>query len=181
MQRPSPKRPGAPRVRSAAAALAAALLLGGCLYGFTGGGLPSHIRTVYVEPFENETTQFGSFVTDVQLALQEELPRRLGVRLASEDGASAIVRGKLVSYEEAAQNVRASEVGGQVEVLRREVRITFQAEIYDLVEDHVLWRGTSVSAVGEYNPEAGESVEEARAEAIEEMVRKVVEGAQSQW
>lgn len=179
MKRRSTMRSGVRPARSAAA-LALVLLLAGCLYGFTGGGLPPHVRTVYVEPFENETTEFGSFVTDVQLALQDELPRRLGVRLASEDGAHAVVRGKLVNYDEAAQNVRASQAG-RVEVLRREVRITFQAEIYDMVEDRVLWRGTSVSAVGEYNPDAGESVEEARREAIEEMVRKVVEGAQSQW
>ena len=31
------------------------LLLAGCLYKFSGGGLPSHIRTVAVLPFENQT------------------------------------------------------------------------------------------------------------------------------
>ena len=52
----------------ASSALACALLLSGCLYGFAGGGLPSHIRTIAVLPFENETPA---------ATLQSELNERL--------------------------------------------------------------------------------------------------------
>ena len=43
----------------AMAAIAMLAVLAGC-YGFSGGGgLPSHMRTVWVAPIENESTQFG--------------------------------------------------------------------------------------------------------------------------
>ena len=29
----------------------------GCLYSFVGGGLPEHIRTIAIIPFENSTSQ----------------------------------------------------------------------------------------------------------------------------
>ena len=46
-------------VRRLVALVAVAFSLGGCLYGFAGGGLPSHIKTVAVLPFENETPAAG--------------------------------------------------------------------------------------------------------------------------
>jgi hypothetical protein len=36
-----------------------ALLLGACVYGFAGGGLPGHIRTVAVRPMDNLTPVAG--------------------------------------------------------------------------------------------------------------------------
>jgi hypothetical protein len=45
------------RVRSLATL--ALILIGGCTYGFRGGGgFPSSVRTVYVEHFENRTVQY---------------------------------------------------------------------------------------------------------------------------
>ena len=44
------------------------------MYSFTGGGLPSDIRTVYVDLFEN-TTPDEALRVDVQRALQQRLPR----------------------------------------------------------------------------------------------------------
>ncbi|HSJ09388.1 MAG TPA: hypothetical protein VK928_05720, partial [Longimicrobiales bacterium] len=55
----------------------------GCNYGLRGGGgFPSHIRTLYIAPLQNDTRQFD---VDQQLyrALSERLPRQLGVRPAS--------------------------------------------------------------------------------------------------
>lgn len=151
----------------------------GCMYSLTGGGLPSHIRTVSVLPFENETPQPG-INSDLQIELQEELPRNLGVRLASEEVADAVVRGKILSYEETAPTVRPSTEGEDLNVVQRQIRIGYEAEIYDVEQDRLLWRGGGLSAVGNYQPDQELSTT-ARTRAIEEMVRRIIEGAQSQW
>lgn len=154
--------------------------LSGCLYSFTGGGLPGHIRTVAVLAFDNATVQ-PLLETDVQRALQATFPRDLGVRLAEESVADAVVRGKVVGYDEVAASVRPTDqIGGQVPVVQREIRITYDAEIYDLREDKRIWGIQSQSVTGTYQPES-ETPDVGRARAIKELVNKLIEGAQSQW
>ncbi len=173
-------RSGVRRAPLASAALALTLLLGGCVYGFTGGGLPRHIRTVAVLPFENTTTQ-GVLSTDLQLALQEALPRNLGVRLADQSVADAVVRGRITGYNETTPNIRPATPDGAPAVIQQEIRITFEAEIYDLRENRPIWEARSLSGVGTFAPERGEQFTTGKARAIEDLVRKVIEGAQSQW
>lgn len=150
------------------------------MYSFTGGGLPPEIRTVYVDLFEN-TTPDEPLRTDVQRLLQEELPRSLGVRLASQQNADAVVRGRLTGYNETTSNFNPNpQPGGRIEPLQRQVQITFEAEIYHVREDKVIWRGGGISALGNYNP-AREQIQEGRERALADLVQKVIQGAQSQW
>ena len=175
---PGPRR--APSARLLAALAALPLFLSACMYSLTGGGLPANIRTVYIELWEN-TTPYEYLRADVQRELQGRLPRDLGVRLAAQQNADAIVRGKLTSYEEVTVNLDPNtSPGGRIQPQQRRVQITFDAEIYDVKEDKVLWRGQSISAIGNYNPE-NERVDVARERAVEELLQKVVQGAQSQW
>ena len=140
--------------------LLVAALLGGCMYSFVGGGLPSHIRTVAITTLENDTPQ-PLLEADVQRALQGELPRSLGVRLAEEQLAHAVVRGRITGYQELAASVRPSQgqstPGGvdQVPVVQREVRITYDLEIYDQEQDKVIWTARSQSVTGTFLPEDG--------------------------
>lgn len=163
-----------------ASALLLPLLLAGCLYSFTGGGLPSHIRTVAVAQLENNSPE-PLVDADVQRALQSELPRDLGVRLAEEDRADAVVRGTISAYDELAASVRPAQEENQVPVVQREVRITYTLEIYDRVQDQVIWSAQSQQVVGTFLPDQGETANEGKIRAIENLVQKVIEGAQSQW
>lgn len=152
----------------------------GCIYSFTGGGLPSHIRTVAVLPFENGTVQ-PLLETDIQRELQTTLPRNLGVRLAEEALADAVVRGRVVRYEEVATSVRpVGQQAQQAPVIQRQIRITYNAEIYDLRQDVPIWTVQAQAVVGNFQPES-ETPEIGRGRAIREIVNRMVEGAQSQW
>lgn len=175
-----PKRPGARRARSAALLVAAASLLSGCMYSFTGGGLPQHIRRVYIEPFENNTPYPG--LESVLLRdLQERFPGSLGVRLASQANADAIVRGKLNSAEEQTTNINPNpDATGRIGRLEAQVQVSFDAEIYDVRNDRVLWRGAGLTALGAFNPNT-EDVDDGRRKALRQAVQRLVEGAQSQW
>lgn len=180
MSRPFLNRPGLRRARSLA--LLALLLpsLSGCMYSFAGGGLPTHVRRVYIEAFENETP-YQTLTSDLLRELQNRLPGSLGVRLSSQQTADAIVRGTLKSAEEQTTNFNPNpDPSGRIERNEARVQISFDAEIYDVREDKLLWRGQSVTAIGLFDPQR-EDVDDGRAKALEEVVIKLIEGAQSQW
>lgn len=157
---------------------AIALMLSGCVwrYGLHGGGLPAHIRNVAVLPFENQTVS-----SDLQRELAEGLRKafasRLGLREAPEARASAIVRGKIVSYDVDVP-VAFSANPAQATSARRRLQIKVEVEIFDQTTGRVLWSSRSLSAEGDY----AESEEAAgRRQAVERIINDVIEGAQSQW
>ncbi len=148
----------------------------GCSYGFSGGGLPRHVRTVAVLPFANETAS-PEITREVTEAMREGLQKRLGLRDASEEKASAIVRGTIVRYEIDVP-VAYSANPQQVSASRRRLQVVVDVEIYDQVQGKVLWQKKAISGEGEYS-ERSES--DGRKQAIGRIINEVIEGAQSQW
>jgi hypothetical protein len=163
--------------------LAAAILIGGCNYGFSGGGgFPSDVRTIYIEPFENETVQVE---LDQQLfrKLTDRLPRALGARPGTETAADAVVRGRITRYEDAAQSYRATTGQQQqpgVDVLTHQVQITVTVEIVDRKRNVVLWDSNSVVGRGEYRINDQRDTD-AREQALNHILQLIIDGAQSQW
>lgn len=156
------------------------LALGGCSYSFRAGSFPpAHIETIAVQPFDNDTNRF-ELSGELYDQLLRNLPRALGIRTAGEDVADAVVRGEITQYDVRAPNYRASRDGEAAQVLQRQVSIMVSVEIVDLVENTLLWEGRSVQAQGEFL-EASETEEVGRAEAIELLVQRIVDGAQSNW
>jgi len=159
-----------------ALALALVGLSSGCLYGFRGGGLPGHIRSVAVLPFDNRTGE-PALTQEVYEAVREAVERRLGLRPASEADADAVVRGEIVRYEpDFPLSYQAEQ--GRVNVTQRRVQITVNVEIMDQRLGRALWRQSGLSVDGEYQPP---QETEGRRTALQKLVTSVVEGAQSQW
>jgi hypothetical protein len=159
-----------------AAVLALLPAAGGCLYGFSGGGLPGHIRTVAVLPFDNRTGE-PALTAEVTDAVREAIERRLGLRGAAEANADAVVRGEIVRYEP--DFPLAYQSGeGRVEVTRRRVQIAVNVEIFDQRQGRTLWRQQGLTVDGEYQPP---NEVEGRRTALAKLQTSVVEGAQSQW
>ena len=156
------------------------LATSGCVYGFSGGGFPSHIRTVAVLPFDNRTGE-PQLTQEVSEAIRGAAQGRLGLRAAGEDDADAVVRGEIVRYEPDVplSFQTGTQVGAtRVDVTRRQVQIVINVEIVDQREGRTLWRGNGLSVNGEYDPPREA---EGRRIAIEKLVTSFVEGAQSQW
>jgi Lipopolysaccharide-assembly len=157
--------------------LAFILSLSGCLYHLSsGGGLPSHIKSVAVIPFENETTS-SELTTELQTILRKELDSRLGLREAPESRASAIVRGTIVRYE-ADVPIGFSADPAKATTARRKLQVAVDVEIIDQSTGRTLYERKGLQAEGEY-PERGE--EAARKQALQKIVTDIIEGAQSQW
>jgi hypothetical protein len=153
------------------------LLLTSCIpYGFTGGGLPSHVRTVAILPFENQTAtpELPRELTD---ALRTRLHDRLGLRDASEAKANAIVRGTIQRYEIDIP-IGYSANNKQSTTARRMLQLVVDIEMIDQVTGKTLWQRKGLLAEGQYE-ERGEA--NGRKDAIDRIVNDVIDGAQSQW
>ncbi|MCZ6917938.1 MAG: LPS assembly lipoprotein LptE [Gemmatimonadetes bacterium] len=142
--------------------------------------MPPHIRTVAILPFDNQTGEV-SLTQEVSEAVRQAMENRLGLRVAAEQQADAVVRGTITRYA-ADQPLSFQQIGesGNVSVTRRLVQIAISVEIYDLIEDRVLWERSGLRAEGEYEP-PGETEERGRELALERLVADIVDGAQSQW
>lgn len=173
-------RPSLPSIRPSgrSSVLALLLLLAGCLphYGFAGGGLPEHIRTLAIVPFENETSS-PELSRELFEAMRRDFQPRLGVRDAAQDKADAIVRGIIRTYDvdvPAAISANPS----QVTTSRRKLQIVLDVQIVDQTTGKTIYERKSLRAEGEY---AERDEASGRRDAIKRIVNDLVEGAQSQW
>ena len=154
------------------------LLVAACWgpYGFAGGGLPAHIRTVAVLPFENETPT-ADLQREVTEALREELVGRLGLREAPEARANAVITGTILRYDLDIP-IGFSADRNRATTARRKLQLTVDVSIIDQSTGKPLLEKRGLIADGEY----AESAELAgRRQAIEKLVDEIVRGVQSQW
>ena len=147
-----------------------------CWYGFAGGGLPRHVKTIAVLPFENETAT-PELSREVVEALRGELERRLGLRSASESRADAVVRGTILRYDSDVP-VGFSADPTQATTARRKLQLAVRVEIVDQTTGRTLWEQRNLTVEGEY---AERAELDGRRRALEKLVTSVIEGAQSQW
>src|SRR5688500_13486039 len=158
-------------------ALSFLMLFTACIpYGFAGGGLPSHVRTVAVIPFENLTAT-PEIQQEIALALRTELRSRLGLREAAESRANAIVRGTIQRYETDIPVGYSAGNPNQTSA-RRQLQISVDIEMIDQASGKTLWQRKGLLAEGQYE-ERGEAT--GRRQAIERIVSEMIQGAQSQW
>ncbi len=166
-------------VSSRALLRVALLAVAGCFprYGFAGGGLrPSHIRTMAIQPFDNETPN-SDLQKEIFDAMRKELQPRLGVRDAPQERADALVRGVVRTYD-ADVPVGYSANVAQATTSRRKLQLTLDVQIIDQTTGKTLWERKGLRAEGEY---AERDEVSGRRDAIKKIVNDIVEGAQSQW
>ena len=153
------------------------LALGGCLYGFAGGGLPPSIKTVAVLPFDNQTPE-PTLTQEISQAVREAVEQRLGLRQSAESQADAVVRGSITRYEPDVPVAYQAGEDRDVNVTRRQVQITLTVEILDQKQGKPLWQRSGLVVKGDYD--TGQEAE-GRQQALDNLVQNIVEGAQSQW
>jgi hypothetical protein len=113
----------------------------------------------------------------VNEAVREAVEGRLGLRLAGEGSADAVVRGRVTRYDpDVPLALRPGE--GQAEVTQRQVQLTVDVEITDRRDGKTLWARRGLTVAGEYRPP---QEAEGRRIALQKLVTDIVDGAQSQW
>jgi hypothetical protein len=152
------------------------LILAGCYSLSGGGGVPRHIKTVAVIPFENETAN-PEIPTELHSELRKAFESRLGLREAPEGRANAVVRGTITKYEPDVP-VGFSADPSRATTARRRVQITVDVEIVDQTTNRPLFQRSGLSAEGEYAERAELT---GRRQAIQRIIDDILEGVQSQW
>jgi Lipopolysaccharide-assembly len=146
----------------------------GCPYGFHGGTLPN-VKTVAILPFDNDTPE-PALTQQVGDAVHQAFEGRLGLRVAPEANADAVVKGRIVRYDPDVP-VSLQPGSGQLVVTKRKVQLTVEVEITNQREGTTIWK-SSVLVDGEYDP--GQELN-GRKTALDKLVTNIVDGAQSQW
>ncbi len=150
-----------------------------CNYSFRAGSFPpEHIRTIAIQPFDNQTSRF-ELSAELYDQLLSNLPSALGIRTAGVDVADAVVRGSITRFDVVTPNYTSGGRGQAAQVVQRQVSIAVTVEIIDLIDNVILWESSNLQAQGEFAEGAPEL--EGRAEAIELLVQRIVDGAQSNW
>ena len=122
--------------------------LTGCLYSFAGGGLPTHIHTMAIVTFDNQTPS-PDIPKELYDQMRKELQRRLGVRDAPQERADALVHGVIQSFD-ADVPVGFSANPQQAVSARRRLQITVEVEILDQSNGHALYTNKSLRAEADY-------------------------------
>ena len=154
------------------------LLLGACVthYGFAGGGLPEHIRTLAIVPFDNETSS-PELGRELYEAMRKDFQPKLGVRDAAQDKADAIVRGVIRQYDVDIP-VGISANAQQAVTSRRHLQIVLDVQIIDQTNNKTIFERKALRGEADY---AERDEPGGRRDAIKKIVNDLIEGAQSQW
>jgi hypothetical protein len=169
-------RASARRLAIKAGMLACAAVLSGC-YGFSGGGgLPRNLKTVAIQPFDNQTPA-PELQRELFDQLRNVLRDRLNLREAPESRADLVVRGVISGYD-VDLPLGASADGRQTSTNRRRLQIVVDIEIIETATNRALLSKKGLQREGQY-AEGGEAV--GRRNALESLMNDIVEGVQSQW
>lgn len=164
-------------------ALVIALCIAGCAYSFAGGGLPNELKTVAVLPFENRTSD-PTMAQEANRSVRDAVQSRLGLRGATEAQADVVVRGTVTRYEpDQPVSYRGTSTTGQsrandVEVSKRLLQLSLEVEMIQKSTGKNLLRTRTFSADAQYDP--GREAN-GRRDALEQLINRLVQEAQSQW
>jgi len=150
--------------------------LTGCYRFSGGGGLPRHLKTVAIQPFDNLTAS-PELQKEVADELRKVMRERLNLREAPEARADVVVRGVIAKYE-VDLPAGASADPRQTTSNRRRLQLSLDIEIVDQTTGRTLLKRAGLSREGQY-AEGGEVT--GRRNALESILSDIVEGVQSQW
>jgi len=173
----------------AAAALLAALGASGCAYSFSSSSLPSHLKTIAVPVFENETLD-GLIADEVTRGLSDRFLEDNRLKVARASVADCVLDGRVTYYERKVYSYTPSQEPESYIVV---VRIA--AVLKDNVKNRDLWTEERIEASATY-PASGETSssgtsgeatalpaneQEARARAIEKLAQDILARSLEQW
>ena len=168
----------------------ACLLLGGCGYT-TRPGLASHLKTVYVKPFENKIDvtylssgdeRFPIYRHQMEVDLTKEIVTRYQftglLRPANRERADCRLEGELVGFRRDALRYDPSQ---QIEEWRLNVVVNLR--FFDQTTQTLLWEETNFTgdttyfAVGANAESEGDALDR----AITDLARRIVERTVEDW
>ena len=148
------------------------LLLLGC-YSFSGTTLPAHLRTVRIHPVANRTLE-SAMADRVTVGLEEGFRDRSNLRKVNEGGDAEVVC-VLTEYAQTPQSTSGNVVTSY------RVNILASVRFVDRVKGDTLYKDDNVPGFGQYFVDRGETEEVGRKQAVESLVKVVLDNTVSGW
>lgn len=160
-----------------AALLITALFTGGCsIYTFSGSTLPSHLKTVDIPLFENQSME-PDIAEEITQALNKQILEGNLLRIVQNSG-DATVTGTITSYLHEPYTFGASATR-QVAVDQYIVKITAQVDFNDNVKNAPLFEGP-ITGEGIYDFQK-ETEDTGRDKAIKDIVQRILQKSLQSW
>jgi hypothetical protein len=158
----------------AALLVALAAAVGGCGYSLT-TRLPSHIKTVAVPPFQNETLEYG-LEEEITQAIIDKFTVDNNLRVVMEERADSVVYGVIKAYKRRVAGFTAEEIATEYEVA-----IMMDITVRDRVKSKDLWEEAGMTRTTNYFVDQVESEREGRQPAILQIAADVVSRTVQGW
>ena len=143
-------------------------------YSFSGSSIPSHIKSVAIPIFENETAEFGikEKVTD---ALLENFISENILKISDKKNADSIIRGTIMKITDVPFTFDENEIV-------QEYRVTIYLNLvwHDQVKDNDLFDG-KINGWGVYPANSPEERDDGIEKAIERLISEITNKTLSGW
>ena len=156
------------------------LLVSGCGYTASPALLPSHLKTIAIPQFENETGEYTleQAVTD---AIVQRFVADNHLRVVDEKSADCVVKGHITQYRNAVFGISNSD-------LAQEYRVTIGVSVVfkDQVKNREIWRDEEMVKTANYyvQPVPGQVAKtelDGRKEAIQKIADEILSRSIESW
>jgi len=152
---------------------------GGCAYTVR-SALPSHLKTLAIPAFVNNTVEFG-LSDDITQSMVNGFLNDRHLRIAQERDANAVLRGTVVAYRNQVFGYTSSERATEYEIVLT-VAVTFR----DMVKNRDLWKEDALTVRTTYNvvpvgSEPARTETDGRRDVIQKLTDQVVSRTVQGW
>lgn len=149
----------------------------GCgVYTFSGSTLPSHLKTVDIPLFTNQSLQPG-VAEDITAKLNSKVQEDNLLKPVSQNS-DATITGKVLSYDNRPYTYGSKSVRN-VDVSSYSVKISVEVEFLDNKKDKTIYKGV-IAEEGIYDFE-GETEEVGKKRAVEKIIDKIMQNSVQSW
>ncbi|HEX3019737.1 MAG TPA: LPS assembly lipoprotein LptE [Chitinispirillaceae bacterium] len=153
------------------------LLFWGCnIYTFSNSALPSHLKTIDIPLFQNNSLE-PNIADEITQELSKQVTNKGQIKIASGRG-DATISGSINKYENVPHTYDASKAR-EVNVERYIVKISSEVEFRDNVKNNELYKGV-VTGEGIYDPKTEEE-KVGKEKAVKDIVTRILENSIQSW
>lgn len=155
----------------------ALLITTGCgIYTFSGSTLPSHLKSVDIPLFVNNSDEPG--VAEKITEVLNDRVRNDKLLTPVSSGSDATITGRVIDYKDQPYDYTKTDLR-KVDVESYEVKVTVEVEFVDNVKDDIIYKGT-LTENGIYDFKT-ENEEIGRERAIQKIVDQVMQNSLQSW
>ena len=162
--------------------LGAVFVLGSCAYSTSPALLPSHLKTIAIPSFENETSEY-TLEQDITNAVVQRFVQDNHLKVVDERSAQSVIKGKITAYRNSVFGISAGTTNRAQEY---RVTITVSVVFKDVVKNRELWSEEHIEKTANYYPtpvpgQPAKTELDGRKEAITKIAEEILTRSVQGW